>query len=369
MQIQRLPYTIADGELVPAWLGDRDRPWLRDLLDAAAAYVGRPIAELLARLRRSDVDPRAGMRQAPAVHTLTTWLRRAASGPARSATRQQLFQLHAGGLARDAALQQLAREQGLDADELAASLFADLPDRRLVHWPDPPPDAGRLALATNTDMVQSMLRHAHTIELQLLGASRALLRTAWLHGAHLQTIAHDDGSATGCWRRETSTGTAHAFAAIVPLLPWARRYRCTAQCRLGRDRGRVVLQTGDPILPGPEPRRYDSQLERHFALDFLRARPDWRLLREPAPLATAHGLAFPDFALTAPDGARTWLCEVAGLRAASAMPAKLALLAHAQLVLCLPERAMPVDYRKHPRVVPFRRRVAIERVLTILDRP
>jgi hypothetical protein len=51
------------------------------------------------------------------------------------------------------------------------------------------------------------------------------------------------------------------------------------------------------------------------------------------------------------------------------MPAKLALLAHAQLVLCLPERAMPVDYRKHPRVVPFRRRVAIERVLTILDRP
>jgi predicted nuclease of restriction endonuclease-like RecB superfamily len=367
MPSPRPPYTIADGELVPAWLGDRDRPWLRDLLDEAAAYVGRPIAELMARWHNSDVDPRAGVRQAPAAQTLTRWLRRAAAGPARSAVRQQLFRLHAGGLPRDDALRQLASSQGLDAEELAASLFADLPDRRLVCWPQPPPDAGRLALAANTDMVQGLLRHPHTIELQLLGASRALLRTAWLHGANLQTIAHGDGSATGRWQRGASTGSAHALASLVPLLPWARRYRWTAQCRIGRDRGHIVLQTGDPILPGPEPRHYDSQLERHFASDFSRARPDWRLLREPAPLATAHGLAFPDFALTAPDR-RTWLCEIAGLRAASALPAKLALLAHAQLVLCLPERAMSSACREHPRVVPFRRRVPIERVLAILDR-
>ena len=45
--ITRLParllsFTSADGELVPTWFGDRDRPWLRDLLDDAEALAGQP---------------------------------------------------------------------------------------------------------------------------------------------------------------------------------------------------------------------------------------------------------------------------------------------------------------------------------------
>jgi len=368
MSPQRVPYTIADGEFVPAWLGDRDRPWLRDLLDESRAYVGRPIGELLLRLRRSDVDPRAGRRQAPAVHALVAWLRRAANGPARSTARQHLFRLYAAGVPGAEAMRRIAAQHGLSPDVLAGSLFADLPDQRLVQWPEPPPDPTRLALQANTSMVQGLLRHAHVLELRLLGASRALLRTAWLHGAGLQTVDHRDGSATGRWRRGASAGTARTLASLVPMLPWTHRYRLIAQCQVGIDRGRVVLGTGDPILPAPEPRQHDSQLERAFARDFARARPDWRLLREPAPLATADGLAFPDFALTSPDRQRTWLCEIAGLRSASALPAKLALLQHGQLVLCLPERATPLEYRSHPRVVPFRRRVPIERVLAILER-
>jgi len=282
--------------------------------------------------------------------------------------RQQLFRLHAAGVPGNEALHQVAAPQGLRADELAVSLFADLPDQRLVHWPEPPPDASRLALAANTGMVQGLLLHAHTIELQLQGACRALLRTAWLHGAGLQTVGQDDGTTTSRWQRGTAASSARTVASLVPLLPWTRRYRLTALCQVGGDRGRVVLCTGDPILPAPEPRRYDSQLERNFARDFAQARPEWRLLREPAPLATTHGTAFPDFLLTSPDRRHAWLCEVTGLRTASALPAKLALLEHAKLVLCLPERAVPHEYRTHPRVVPFRCRVPIERVLAILDR-
>jgi hypothetical protein len=53
-------FTATDGEFVPAWLTDRDRPWLRDLLEEAEAATGRPVAELARRWRRSDPDPRAG---------------------------------------------------------------------------------------------------------------------------------------------------------------------------------------------------------------------------------------------------------------------------------------------------------------------
>jgi len=370
MPTRRLPLTIADGELVPAWLGDRDRPWLRDLLDEAASYIGRPIRELLSRWRRSDIDPRAGVRQAPAVHTLARWLRRSADGTSRSDARLQLFRLHASGTSKDQALERIATQHGLAPAELAASLFADLPDNRIVRWPQPAPEPTRLALAANTGMVQDLLAHAHSIELVLQGASRTILRTAWLHGAGLQIIDHRDGSATCRWRRDTSAVSARTIARLAPLLPWTHRYRLTAECQLRApaQRGRFVLCTGDPILPAPEPRQYDSQLERAFARDFARSRPDWLLQREPAPLSTSHGLAFPDFALCPPDRDHTWLCEVTGLRTASSLPAKLALLEHPRLVLCLPERSVPDSYREHDRIVPFRRRVPIERVLGIVDR-
>ena len=363
----RLPYTIADGELVPAWLGDRDRPWLRDLLDEAASYVGQPLARLLSRWRHSDVDPRAGVRQAPAAHVLASWLRRSARGPARSAARRELFRRRALGADREQALQQLARRLGIAASELAGSLFADLPEHRLICWPQPAPDPTNLALATNTSMVRCLIGHAHRIELHLLGACRALLRTAWLQGANLQTVGHSDGSASSLWQRDTSPGNARAIASLLPLLPWCHRYRLTADCQIRADRGCLVLSTGDAILPGPEPKQYDSQLERNFARDFARARPDWLLLRESVPVTTAHGLAFPDFTLIPPAGQHTWLCEIAGLRDANALPAKLALLEHPRIVLCLPERALPTGHRRHGHIVPFRRRVPVERVLAIVD--
>lgn len=80
---------------------------------------------------------------------------------------------------------------------------------------------------------------------------------------------------------------------------------------------------------------------------------------------TSRGLAFPDFALVRP-GRPTWLCEIAGLRDRTALPAKLALLEHPRLVLCLPERAVPAERRGHPRVVPFRRSVDVAAVLSVV---
>lgn len=349
---RRLPLSIADGELVPAWLGDRDRPWLRDLLEVAAGYVGRRVHEWLRRSRETEIDPRAGARQAVALHVLDAWLAKAAAAPARSALRLQLYR---SAVAGDAAENQEER----------AGMFDDLPLQRFVRWPEPAPEPTRLALAANSTMAQSLLRHATEVRLSMFGASRALLRTAWLHGAALQPVCGDAGDVVTRWRRDAGTRLPRALAAIVPLLPWARRYRLEAVCDLGHARGVFVAATGDPLLPGDEPRRYDSRLERWFVQDLLRAAPECRVVREPAPIVTSCGLAFPDFAVEAPSR-EPWLCEIAGLRDPAALPAKLALLEHPRLLLCLPERAVPAAWRGHPRVVGYGRRVPAADVLARL---
>ncbi|MCA8964673.1 MAG: DUF790 family protein, partial [Planctomycetes bacterium] len=247
----RLSFTLADGELVPTWLGDRDRPWLRDLLAEAEAFVGRPFVELADHWRRSDPDPRAGPRQAAAVHVLAARIRALAIAPTRTEARQELFAAVARGLSREAALATVAVRHHLSAAQLAATLYADLPEQRCVSWPDPPLDPGWLALATNLAMVRGLLRYATSARAQVRGASRALLKTAWLRGAVPAVGRAASGDTTLTWRAATG-GRVRGLASLVALLPWARRFTLRASCELQGARGDLVIATGDPILPGPE---------------------------------------------------------------------------------------------------------------------
>lgn len=361
----RLPFLVADGEIVPTWLSDRDRPWLRDLLDDAERFVGRPFAVWQRHARRGEDDPRAGRRHHAARHVLEHWLRTAAASPPRRTLRGELFAMVAKGISRDTALATVAARHATTADALAATLYDDLPHRRLVHWPEPRPDPGRLLLAANTAMVTGLLRFARRAELLVHGASRLVLKTAWLRGFAPELLLPTDGALRLRWTVGSQSGSARDLAALATLLPWARRFRLDADIALPNAAGRFVLSTGDPILPADEPRPFDSNLEERFARDFGRELPDWRILREPAPVTLDHGLAFPDFELRPPSGP-AWLCEVAGLRDHRALPAKLALLRCERLVLCLPERAIPADLRDHPRVVGFRRFVDATRVRDVV---
>ena len=361
----RLPYLHSDGEIVPVWLSDRDRPWLRDLLDEAERFVGRPFVDWFRQARRGELDPRAGRRQRAALHVLAHWLRQAAPTPPRRAVRAELFALVANGMPRELALATVAKRLGIAPETLLATLYDDLPNRRLLVWPSPRPEPGRLLLAANSAMVAGLLRYAHRAELLLHGASRLVLKTAWLRGFVPDLALTPAGAMRLRWTAGRQAGTARDLAALATLLPWTQRFRLLADCELPDARGRFVLTTGDPILPADEPRPFDSQLEARFARDLGRELPDWRILREPAPIVLEHGLAFPDFALQPPSGA-PWLCELAGLRDTTALPAKLALLRCERLVLCLPERAIPEHLRGHPRVVGFRRHVDARRVREVV---
>jgi predicted nuclease of restriction endonuclease-like RecB superfamily len=291
-------------------------------------------------------------------------LLRHGTGPRRmTAIRQQLFAAATGGAGREQALASVAAAHGLSATALARELFADLPHERRVVWPQTLEPAW-FSLVANRAIAQSLLVQADAATLFLAGASRALLRTAWLLGTGLALEGMTADGVRLRWRRGEAGRSARSLAALVCLLPWSRRYRLRARCAVLGLEGTFVLTTGDPILPGPEPRRFDSKLERDFARDFATAAPDWDLLREPVPVAIAGGLAFPDFELRKRASPGRWLLEIAGLRDPSALAGRLALLAaEPRYVLCVPRRLVPVEWTGHPRLVPFSRRVAVPDVL------
>jgi len=363
LPLRLLSVTPADGELVPAWFSDRDRPWLRDLLLDAEAAAGLPLVALEQRWRRSDADPRAGPRLRTAQHVLRALLRHGAGPPRMTAIRQELFAAAARGLGREQALASVAAAYGRSATALARELFADLPHERRVVWPEAL-EPTRFALIANRAIAQSLLVQAGAATLDLSGASRALLRTAWLLGTGLTLEGMTADGVRLRWRRGEGGGGARSLAALASLLPWSRRYHLRARCTVQGLEGAFVLATGDPILPGPEPRQFDSKLEREFARDFATAAPDWDLLREPFPVAIAGGLAFPDFELRRRAGPERWMLEIAGLRDRSVLARRLALLAaEPRYVLCVPHRLVPPEWTGHPRIVPFSRRVSVADVL------
>lgn len=362
-----LSLTQADGELIPTWLGDRDRPWLRDLIEDAHAFCGQRIGTLLQRWRNGEHDPRAGSRQAIAVHVLTGWLRRSAVAVAMREPRQQLFALAADGVDRETALARTAASHELGVEQLREDLFADLPDQRRIRWPTRGPESGTLICCVNLALARGMLRHAHSAEVLIRGGSRAVLKTAWLRGIRIEVAQTKTGATRLSWQQATAPPRNHVLGSIVPLLPWTHRYRLRAKCTIAGLRGDLVFATGDPIQPSAEPRLYDSKLEQSFAREFVQAMPGWQLIREPTAITTAHGLAFPDFELRPLRGGKPWLCEIAGLRDPSALAAKLSLLdAHPRLILCLPMASVPSAMSTHPRVVAFRRKVPIEAVLATM---
>lgn len=362
--------TFADGELTPVWLTAHDQPWLRDLLLDAEAFVGRPRHRLLHYWARSDPDPRAGHKLRPVRHVLLQALSPRFARRDRSQLRCALFTASATGLERDQALAAVAAEFGTAAAAVEHGLFGDLPHERPLQWPAPAWSPADLMLRTNTASAGALLTTATAATLRLRGAARAVLRTAWLLGAHFELLGHHDGGGLAELRWRPAAGDSRAgrrLAGLLPVLPWARRFELRADCHWRTQRGRFVLGHADALQPGPAPTPFDSELERRFAREFAQQAPDWQLLREPVPIACGRTLAFPDFELRRRGSERGWWLEIAGLRDRAALPGKLALLQQEpRYLLCVPRAACREALPLHPRLLVFARHLAVTTVLAQL---
>lgn len=366
-----VPGTLVDGELVPDWLGTADVPWLRELLLQARAFDGEPFAMLASAWRRSDVPPRAGARWRPVLATLRALLlprdeRRGLAAVARR-LRASVFAAVANGSSRAEALAAGAAACALSPAKVEAALFADVDAPLRVRWPAWL-DADGLRRATNGRFAAALLATASAARLALYGASRAVLRTAWLHGACFRiaaTRSKPAGELTAglaadlVW--QPTAGDARAgrrLASVLPVLPWARRFELRACCRWRGERANLVLSSLDALPVGTAPASFDSALEADVADALVRtfAARGGQLVREPAPVPCGEQLAFPDFVVTVPGAGPPWWLEVAGLRDPAALPGKLQLLARLpSYVLCVPRLRCPVALATHARVVPFAR--------------
>lgn len=377
-----LDYADRSGELVPCFLGDADTIWLRALLDAYERFVGR---------RHRDLDehlltplpvacPPRGLRRAR--HVLDRlWDSESVGGVAPRDLREAVFSEAATGARRDLVLARVARRLELRPGEVEASLFADLPgERRLAPRP-----AGlnpwELALRVNLATAQSVLRRARRVRLDLEGHARALVSQAKWGGLMCvvrpgRTRAHlilELSGPMALFRRALVYG--RTLAGLVPQLLWCDRFHLRADCEIEGEPRCFVLQSGDPIFPAAEPRRFDSRVEARFYDDFRRAAPDWDLIREPEPLAAGSTLIFPDFALQHRRHRwRRWLLEIVGFWTPDYVQRKLALLRQAgrrDLILCVDahRQCAPDEAVGSGRVVRYRRRVDPAEVLRIIEQP
>ena len=378
--------SVRDGVLVPHFLTDADHPWLRALLDEYARSCGRPRRELEQRLAEPlpFASPDTKRRLACGVldGLFTT---RALSKVEPRRARAALFASSAASPERDRAwhVATVSRELAVTADELESALFADVPSERRLVEPSRPPHPAELALRANLALAQRLLFRSTRLRIEMEGNSRAIVRLAKLGGLLCSVDAAAAATGSEGAVLEVSGPLAlfrhtllygRRLASLLPGLAWCRRFRLAAEVAVGARRLVLRLATGDPLFPAEEPRRYDSKLEERFAREFMRAAPEWHLVREPEPLRAGRSLVFPDFALThREDPSRRWLVEIAGFWTPGYVATKLARLREANvanLILCLDEErdcgdgALPDG----ARLVRYRRKIDVATVVAIVGR-
>jgi predicted nuclease of restriction endonuclease-like RecB superfamily len=369
-----LPLRVVDGGAFFDFLGPQDEPWLRVLLGELARFEGRRRRELAERLAEPlPCEAPFFKRRAATRVLLGLWRRERVAAVSPSEARARLF----GAAAADEApradhLAAVAASFEIAPEALAEALFADLPGERIVRAPDPLPTVAEVVLRTNLAVVQAVLMRASTVDLDVEGGVRPIVRLAKLRGLLCVVVEPVGGGAPHLQLSGPFALFQHtllygrALAELVPHLAWCARFELRATCALS---GRVVdvtVDSGAPIFPAAPPAPFDSKLEERFARDVGRLAPDWDLVREPEAVRAGATLIFPDFLLRHRIHVeRRVLVEVAGFWTPDYLAAKLARLAEADLppfVLCVDEdRAcglgeLPASL-SGLSILPFRRRV------------
>ncbi len=384
---------LRDGELRPRFLTRADEPWLREVIDLHDRFVGRRRRELDEALREAEPAGRGRKQHRVAAKVLSSLYgsSKEAAVPPKTA-RAELFGAACGRPSEsEAVLRETAARLGVEPEALLDSLFADLPGERMILAPQASLSPSELALRCNLANVQGLLYRSTEVRLALEGNSRRVVQYSKLRGL-ICSVAERQVEPTGTGEAEAEAAGlvlvrlsgpfalfrrtllyGRALAGLVPQLGWCRRYRLRAHCVLGVGEGVLRLQSGDPILPAVEPKRYDSKLEARFAIEFVRAAPRWDLVREPRPFAAGGALVYPDFVLIHKDDpCRRWYLEIAGFWTADYLQKKLSRYRRARLenlILCIDvergcsEEELPED----ARVVRYRRKVCVDDVLAIVE--
>jgi predicted nuclease of restriction endonuclease-like RecB superfamily len=354
------------------YLGPRDEPWLRALLDEHARYAGRKRVELRERLREPLPvrSPKARLRAAIQV------LERAVPDRFRA------FRAAAQGMGRDAALTRIAQDLGVTQDAVEGALFADLAGERRLGMVPPDLSPSGLALLVNQALVLGVLKRSTTVQISARGQARDLVRHARRLGliCSVSRAAGDDErillEISGPFSLFRRTGVyGRALASLLPRAGRCHDFRLVARCGSGHGlhAATFVVQGSDPIFPARELAPHDSRLEAAFARDFGRAARDWELVREPRPVELGDTLLFPDFELVhRGDPTRRCLLEIIGFWTPEYLAEKLRRFRAAGLervILCIDarRRCSEDELPATAKIVRYKRRIDPRAVLAMLQ--
>ena len=181
LPLELCAFDLAEREIVPRYLTERDHPWLGSLLDEYARFEGKPRREIDRHLREQAHGPPADELRARHVLDRACKTRIDAAVPPRKA-RAAVFASAAVSPTRELAMARAGEALAIDPGTLEGCLFADLGPERVL-GPLPAwlgPEA--LALRVNLATVQGLLRRASHAELWARGAARDIVRAAQLFG-------------------------------------------------------------------------------------------------------------------------------------------------------------------------------------------
>jgi predicted nuclease of restriction endonuclease-like RecB superfamily len=371
-------YSVSKGFIYPAYLDERDYPWLASLIEVVEAHAGKPRRELHARLLEElPVSSPPGKRKL-AAHVLKAITKGKTEVPLKPRKiRAAVFAAAGRTLDRPAALQSAASLLELTPEEVERFLFADLPgEKRVV-----PTNLSVQSLAreTNLRLAQAILFRASEVVIELSGHSRAIVRYARWRGL-ICSVDQEGGNTRlvisgpfSLFRRTLLYGK--ALSELVPLLAHCHQFQLTATCVLKGQRPLSFrLTASDQVAFGPAPpSAFDSKVERAFAEDFRKLGTEWDLIREPEPLAVGNGLIFPDFSIQhRHDPKQRWLLEIIGFWTPEYLSRKLIQLERAaisNLILCVDEKLGCAEnaFLQRGRTIFFRRKIDPVPVLAILE--
>lgn len=371
------------GRAAPRYLGGRDEVWIRQVIEAFDAYVGRTVAERDAKLpgevRKLAHDHGISARAADGVAKVL--LRRFKAkvdtplDPPR--VRAIVFEEAAkdGNFVRQEALGRAAALLSVAPEEIAQALFADRLGRRRVVAPSSPPAASEIVDAYNLALVQGLLLRSQTVRVDLRQHVRAVVRFAKLAGLLCTYSLADHGTLLevsgplSILRHTTKYG--FALASFFPAVVAAGSFRLDARCVLNSDPVLVHINAADRVARTHKlPKDADSALERALARDVRRLGSPWSLVREADAIAIGDRAFFPDFTLRH-EGGFAALVEVVGFYTPEYLQSKLSALrgaASRPLIVCVDESLACDDGDLPCEVLRFKKRVNAAILLAAAER-
>lgn len=339
-------------------MDERDHPWIRLLLEEYKSFDKRPRHEFRQRLEQPFPFENPTGKRKFAQFVLDKLGRdeiKAILSPRRA--RSAVFMEATRSIkSRADILSNVAQTLKINPMALDDSLFADLPGERILNFQSLSNlSIQEFTLRANLDLIKGFLFRASSIEIELFGNSRPVVRHAKLHGLICTVAGNNPKNFTtvddaniclnisgpySIFRRTLLYG--RALGELVPFLQNCNSYKLAAKVHLGEREFILKLQSGDPILPAQNHKSYDSLIEERFALQFRKLATEWDLIREPNPIEASGTLIFPDFLIKHRfDHSQVWFFEIIGFWTADYLSKKLERLQKAKisnLILCINEK-------------------------------